>query len=654
MAIRAPLPAREDREDELDLREEAGADLPIDVEELWQHRAALRDLSRRIVGDTATAEDVVQDTYLRALRNLDRMERRPTLMPWLATVAKRRSIDMLRERRRLSLVDEVPETPARAEFDPLARTAAGETVDTVRRALATLNDRERRLLSLQVDGGLSLDELAEDDGATVDSVRSVLARARSKLKAALAESRVPALAPLGALLGGVRRRLAGFNARLQQSSPAVAGGLDRLGELLVAGVVVAALGSAPASLPAAPLDHAPAGAPPSPAVGALDAGAGSGAISGMLDDAGGPSAPTATAPTPHSADALGAPVPVGLLPGGADDVDGPEDAGIHGFAVAGSPGPPALLAAGTRVRGCTTDCTVLFRSDDGGRSWHRLGAHGITGSRLLVAPGFPQDPRIFAAGERGLSVSRDGGATFLPVVGPAPGAPVAMSPAFSDGDERVLIGSSPAWVYDDSAGTAVPFATSPPASTAVHFAFTPDYTTSGRLFAAGGVAVTPEGTRAAVYRCQARVGADVCDDHTELPGLTNVSGIHVASTFPADGVVLTWGPGGAFRSGDGGVAFSPAAVPGGISILAVTDDGHGTFYAAASSGGPGTAGGVLRSTDGGASWGLLGAGTPLARGAGAVAVLPGGRVIAAPLASAGGGLLCSDDGGSTWRSSCAA
>lgn len=154
----------------------------VDFEELWSHRQALSDLCRRIVGDPATAEDVVQDTYIRALHNLEQLERRPSLMPWLATVARRRSIDELRRRRRSTPVDAMCDEATRPELDPGESTAAGETVERVRRALTALTERERQLLTLRVDLGLSLAELADEDESSVDSVRSVLSRARTKLR----------------------------------------------------------------------------------------------------------------------------------------------------------------------------------------------------------------------------------------------------------------------------------------------------------------------------------------------------------------------------------------------------------------------------------------------------------------------------------------
>ena len=114
MAIRA-------RSDNLSLdHPEAVAASPVapvhDFSELWAHREALRQACYRMVGNEATAEDLVQETYLRALSSNARLEEHRSVVPWLATVARRRSIDELRFRRRLSVVDTLPEPATQSRY----------------------------------------------------------------------------------------------------------------------------------------------------------------------------------------------------------------------------------------------------------------------------------------------------------------------------------------------------------------------------------------------------------------------------------------------------------------------------------------------------------------------------------------------------------
>lgn len=157
------------------------------VEQLWEHHGFLRDLCQSIVGDFATADDIVQETYLKALDHLDTLDlENGRVKHWLATVARRRSIDELRRRRRRAVpLAVVGDEPAGPREDPALRCAASETVRALSEALTSLTPREQALLTRRVTQGIPLADLALEEETTVASVRSVLARARTKLRAAI-------------------------------------------------------------------------------------------------------------------------------------------------------------------------------------------------------------------------------------------------------------------------------------------------------------------------------------------------------------------------------------------------------------------------------------------------------------------------------------
>jgi RNA polymerase sigma-70 factor (ECF subfamily) len=96
------------------------------MQELYKaHSGALfGSLLRWTAGDWQAAEDLVQETMLRAWRNLDSLRGDPiTLRPWLLTVARRLAIDALRAR---------AARPPEAEVDPLERMpGAGESYEQV-------------------------------------------------------------------------------------------------------------------------------------------------------------------------------------------------------------------------------------------------------------------------------------------------------------------------------------------------------------------------------------------------------------------------------------------------------------------------------------------------------------------------------------------
>ena len=658
MAIRAPKDARHagsmKRGEEIDLTIDdprlADAIEAVDIEELWKHRAELHKLCARIVGDPITADDMVQETYLRALRHRDKLENRPSLMPWLATVARRRSLDELRSRTRSTPFEFMPETPSGPDDDPERRVPAAETVAAVKNAFSTLNDRERALLTRQIEEGLSLAELAHEENSTVDAVRSVLVRARTKLRHAVGDDAIfPAAAPLGAIGMWLRRKAGAAGLRVQRAFSVAP--IDRVGELVTAGVVTIALGAGTATLgPSVVTSSGPGGGVAAAAAVTDDASGGA-----SLDGAGGagsgtPPRGSSGAARPSALEALGVPgaavVPLVLPP---DDVESPEDARFDAFSVTAGD-RPTVLAAGARRAGCLSGCTVLFRSDDLGRTWTRLAARGITGTTIAAAPAYPIDPRIFAMGDGGLSVSRDGGATFESLLA-VPAGPLAISPAFSAGDQRVFIGTGPAIVWDDASRSATPLL-GLTVSQQTHFAFTPGYPGAGSLLA-GGAAPGDGDFRAAVYRCGRALDEDSCVEHTVLPGVTSTPKVAAVPLSPTVTGVFAFTGDRLFRSLNDGRTFAAISLPADTQVNGLAGDGRGTVYAAVSSLAGSGNGGIARSIDGGTSWALLGAGTNLAEGATAVAVLPSGRILATPLAFAGGGFACSDDGGATWESRCA-
>src|SRR5215510_6240719 len=72
----------------------------LDSSQLEKHRAALTGHCYRMLGSPDEADDAVQETYVRAWRNLDRFEQRSSLKTWLYTIATRVCLDALADRAR--------------------------------------------------------------------------------------------------------------------------------------------------------------------------------------------------------------------------------------------------------------------------------------------------------------------------------------------------------------------------------------------------------------------------------------------------------------------------------------------------------------------------------------------------------------------------
>ena len=137
--------------------------------------------------ETAAAQDLVQETYLRAWRHLDTLRDPSKAKSWLITTLRR---EFFREvGRRYPEIDDI-------DPDSLigARSSEMPAQDLVREAIFALPDIHRDVLALQVIAGYSGAEISEILGVPRATVNTRLFRARQSLKQALssaAETRAP-------------------------------------------------------------------------------------------------------------------------------------------------------------------------------------------------------------------------------------------------------------------------------------------------------------------------------------------------------------------------------------------------------------------------------------------------------------------------------
>jgi RNA polymerase sigma-70 factor, ECF subfamily len=127
--------------------------------------------------DRQVAEDVVQETLIRAWKSRDELKDPAAARPWLFTIVRREHARLF-ERKRLPTVD-VDEVEALG--DPALATDDAALLD-LRRAILKLPDEYREPLVLQVLGGLSTSEIAGELKLTQAAVLTRLFRARNRLR----------------------------------------------------------------------------------------------------------------------------------------------------------------------------------------------------------------------------------------------------------------------------------------------------------------------------------------------------------------------------------------------------------------------------------------------------------------------------------------
>jgi RNA polymerase sigma-70 factor (ECF subfamily) len=159
-------------------------------EKLERYRGALTRYIRYLIRDAADAEDLAQETLIRAHRQRDTLRDPAALESWLYQVATHVSIDRMRQRAKAAerhVARPVEDLPIANTAHPSALTLIQqeEMSACVQQYVAKLSDAYKAVLLLCDADGLSANETAELLQLPLTTVKMRLHRARRKLQAAL-------------------------------------------------------------------------------------------------------------------------------------------------------------------------------------------------------------------------------------------------------------------------------------------------------------------------------------------------------------------------------------------------------------------------------------------------------------------------------------
>jgi len=150
----------------------------------YQHR--IFGVALRMLGSRAEAEDVAQETFLRAHRALGEFRGEARLGTWLYAIASRLCLNRLASaERRYVRGDEDAMLRFPAEGDAAIALERTEVAAALHDAIAALPEDRRLVVILRDLEGLSYEEIAEALGVELNTVRTRLHRARLDLKAKL-------------------------------------------------------------------------------------------------------------------------------------------------------------------------------------------------------------------------------------------------------------------------------------------------------------------------------------------------------------------------------------------------------------------------------------------------------------------------------------
>jgi len=146
--------------------------------ELIELLPSLRAFARSLAHNAAQADDLVQDTLVKALANVDRFEQGTNLRAWLFTILRNHYYSQLRKSKR-----EIEDAEGRHAARIAVRPEQDGSVDLedFKVAFAQLAPDHREVLSLVGASGCSYEEAAQICGCAVGTIKSRVNRARRKL-----------------------------------------------------------------------------------------------------------------------------------------------------------------------------------------------------------------------------------------------------------------------------------------------------------------------------------------------------------------------------------------------------------------------------------------------------------------------------------------
>ena len=164
-----------------------GGDASAFTELVRRHQRAVYRVAYALTRNGSDADDLAQETFVRAYQAIGRFRVGEPLHPWLSRIATNLAFSLFRRRKRR------PETPLEplieagrqwgVEDDPAERVAEAERVGLLQSAFAELKPEHQAILMLRVVEEQSYEEIAAALGIPAGTVMSRLSRARAELRA---------------------------------------------------------------------------------------------------------------------------------------------------------------------------------------------------------------------------------------------------------------------------------------------------------------------------------------------------------------------------------------------------------------------------------------------------------------------------------------
>ncbi len=160
-----------------------------------RHEMRIWRYLERNVGNRATADDLMQEVWFAVARDAARYSPTARFTTWLFTIAHNRMIDSVRTKRRQTSLNVmgfeadavVEQLTASPSAGPFAMAVARDQAGSLARAFESLPEEQREAFLLQIEGDLSVEEIATITDSSFETTKSRLRYARTKLRELLKE-----------------------------------------------------------------------------------------------------------------------------------------------------------------------------------------------------------------------------------------------------------------------------------------------------------------------------------------------------------------------------------------------------------------------------------------------------------------------------------
>ena len=158
-----------------------------------RHSRYVFSVAYRLTGSAEDAEDVVQNAFLKAYKQLSRFEARADFKTWLHRITVNCAIDLIRSRRHREVAQDLDDLESVSGPPPADGILAGperlllsaEVRDRVRDGMAQLTASERAAFTLRHVEGMSIREVAQAMGLKTEAAKNSVFRAVRKMRLAL-------------------------------------------------------------------------------------------------------------------------------------------------------------------------------------------------------------------------------------------------------------------------------------------------------------------------------------------------------------------------------------------------------------------------------------------------------------------------------------